>query len=289
MNKRNLLLIALVALASGSIPSFAKLALTDFGPFTLVFFRFLAATLVMYVFLPKNDLSIKKLLQLKWIAAIGALNPIFLFLALGHLPSNAVALFYAIIPGLSVGYLWIVRRERESLTQIFGFCIGIIGVAIISLQTIAAKTEGEPWLGIVFASVAVLGFFAYGIMSKEQQRSQNISGVALAFYFAVVTTVMSLPFALYETIARPWFSDVGIIPLAATLYLGFIGTGAQYLLYQKALSSMETAQANIFIYLQPLVALALAALLVGEAITWQLLIGGGIVLLGARLALSDSK
>ena len=52
---------------------------------------------------------------------------------------------------------------------------------------------------------------------------------------------------------------------------------------------MEAAQANIFIYLQPVVGIVLAAMLVGEAITLQLILGGVTVLVGAWLALSNKK
>lgn len=289
MNRKHFLLITLAALAGGSIPPFAKLALETFDPFTLVFFRFLAASVVIYFFMPKHELSWKHLLQLKWVGIIGALNPIFIFLALPHIQANIVTLFYAIIPGMGVAYLWFQKRDKATPQQLLGFVLGLIGVAIISLHTVTSKDGGNPWLGILFASVAVVSFFIYGIMSKEHQRSEKVSGVALAFYFSVITTVVSFPIAVYQTVQQPWFDQVALIPLLAMLYLGFIGTGAQYLFYQRSLKVMEAAQANIFIYLQPIVTVILAALLVGEAITWEIFIGGVIVLFGARLALSERK
>lgn len=290
MNRKHFLLIALVALAGGSIPPFAKLALESFGPFTLVFFRFLAATIVMYFFMPKKELSLKHLVSLRWVGIVGALNPIFIFLALQHIQSNITALFYAIIPGLGVAYLWLAKGEKTLPRQLLGFALGLVGVAIISLQTVASKADGgNPWVGITFMLIAVLSFFAYGIMSKEHLRTEKVSGTALAFYFAVITTVLSLPFAVYETVQQPWFGHVGVVALLATLYLGFIGTGAQYLLYQRALKVMEAAQANIFIYLQPIITVVLAALLVGETITWQIFVAGVIILFGARLALSKTN
>ncbi len=276
-------------MAGGSIPPFAKLALESFDPFTLVFFRFLAASIVIYFFMPKKELSLQNLYKLRWIGIIGALNPIFIFLALQYIPSNITALFYAIIPGLSVLYLMFVKHVRTSFAQIAGFVLGLIGVGIVSLHTAVSTDGSNPYIGIGLILVSVFAFFAYGIMSKEEQRKDQISGTALAFYFAVITTIISIPFAVVETVQNPWFGNVTLWPLLATLYLGFIGTGAQYLLYQRALKVMEAAQANIFIYLQPIITVVLAALVVDEAITWQIFIGGVIVLFGARLALSTPK
>lgn len=289
MEKKHLLLIALVAIAGGSIPPFAKLALRDFGPFTLVFFRFLAASLVIYLFLPKHELSLRTLVRLKWVAIVGALNPVFIFLALQHLPANIIGLFYAVIPGLGVWYLWTTQKIKGTFEQLAGFVLGLAGVALISQQTATGKAGDTPWLGLIFVTIAVLGFFAYGLMSKEQQRVQKISGAALAFYFAVVTTIVSLPLAVYETATHPWFGHIELTPVLAVLYLGFIGTGIQYLLYQRALKVMEVAHANIFIYLQPVFGIILAALVVGEHITLLLLLGGAITLVGARLALSKPR
>jgi drug/metabolite transporter (DMT)-like permease len=289
MRSKNFLIILIVALAGGSIPVFAKLALRDFEPFTLIFFRFLAASIVIYFFLPKEDLSLSKMNRLKWVAFVGTLNPIFIFLALQHLPANVIALFYAAVPGLSVVYLWITKKAHESMKQFVGFILGMTGVLVISQQTIHDKSSGDPKLGLIFITIAVVGFFAYGIMSKELQRNENISGAALAFYFSVFTAVMALPFAVRETITDPWLGNVHLGPVLAVLYLGFLGTGVQYLLYQKSLKTMEAAQANLFIYLQPVVGVVLAALLVDEKITLSLLLGAVIVLIGARMALSTSK
>lgn len=287
--KNKFVLIALVALAGGSIPPFAKLALEVFEPFTLVFFRFLAASAVIYYFLPKNELSLKKLLELKWVAIIGAGNPIFIFLSLQHLPSNSTALFYSFVPSLGVAYLWFAKREKIHSMQLFGFVAGLVGVSIISADIISANENGNPLLGLIFASLAVLAFFSYGILSKEMQRNTNVSGTALAFYFAVVTTLISAPIAFTESLSSPWISNLELKHLLAVLYLGFIGTGAQYLLFQKALKVMEAAFANLFVYLQPIIGVVLAYFIVGEEITMQLILGGIVVLIGARMALSTTK
>jgi drug/metabolite transporter (DMT)-like permease len=289
MHKKHFVLIALVALAGGSIPPFAKLGLQSFEPFTLVFFRFLFASIVLYFFVPKKELSIKNLFKFRWVGLVGALNPIFIFLALKYIPSNITALFYATIPGLSVLYLLLIKHVRTSGAQIAGFMLGLMGVAMISAHTATAGSGHNLYLGLVLAAVAVFAFFAYGIMSKEELRKEHISGAALAFYFTLITVLVALPLAIVETARKPWFDSISLSAFMATLYLGFIGTGVQYLLYQKALHVMEAAQANIFIYLQPIVTVVFAALLVHEPVTWQIVLAGFIVLLGARLALDKPK
>ncbi len=287
--KNKFVLIAAVALAGGSIPPFAKLSLEVVEPFTLVFFRFFAASMVIYYFMPKADLSKKNLWELRWIALIGAGNPIFIFLSLEHLPSNITALFYSIVPGLGVAYLWFAKKERPTTIQALGFLAGLSGVALISQQIVGTNDEGNVWLGFGFAAIAVLSFFVYGILSKEKMRNTNISGAALAFYFAVITFVVAAPLALYETIQEPWVDNLELQHILAILYLGFIGTGAQYLLFQKTLKVMEVAYANLFVYLQPVVGVTLAFFLVDEKVTWQLVLGGAVVLIGARLALSKQS
>jgi drug/metabolite transporter (DMT)-like permease len=283
--KNHFLLILAVAFLGGSIPPFAKIALEGFEPFTITFLRFLSAAFVIYFFLPRRELSFATLYKLRWVGVVGALNPIFILLALQYIPANIVGLFYAVIPGLSVAYLWLVQKSKTSRLQLFGFALGLLGVGFISFSTVAAQTaDSQTWLGTSLAAIAVLSFFAYGIISKEHQRSESFSAAALAFYFAIITALLSLPLALYETTAQSGLQNVSVNAAAAVFFLGVIGTGAQYLLYQHSLRVMEASQANIFIYLSPLVAAGLAAIMLEEQITWQLIAGGIVILYGAYLA-----
>ncbi|MEN9753204.1 MAG: hypothetical protein RL670_895, partial [Actinomycetota bacterium] len=75
-------------------------------------------------------------------------------------------------------------------------------------------------------------------------------------------------------------------PLTATavigmLILGVIGTGIAYVGYYALMNSAGSAVANSVTFLSPVVAVLAGAIVLGERLTWNELVGGAVVILGA--------
>jgi drug/metabolite transporter (DMT)-like permease len=73
------------------------------------------------------------------------------------------------------------------------------------------------------------------------------------------------------------------------LYLSLGPSAAAYLLWSYGLTHVEASQAAVYGNLMPLVGVVLAALLLGEAITWVILAGGLAIVGGAWLATSRPR
>lgn len=63
-------------------------------------------------------------------------------------------------------------------------------------------------------------------------------------------------------------------------FLGIFCSGLAYIFWYDALQVLPVAQTGAFIYLEPLVTVVVAALVIGEPLLWSSLVGGGIILLG---------
>ncbi len=71
--------------------------------------------------------------------------------------------------------------------------------------------------------------------------------------------------------------------IGCILYLGVLTSVVSYLLWVYALSKTDASKVAIFSNLQP-VATALAAwAILGEPLTWEIGVGGALVLLGLRV------
>jgi drug/metabolite transporter (DMT)-like permease len=57
-----------------------------------------------------------------------------------------------------------------------------------------------------------------------------------------------------------------------------------YLLFAYVMTDLAASRASAFIYLQPLIAIALGIWLLSERLTSKVLIGGGLILVGVYLA-----
>jgi drug/metabolite transporter (DMT)-like permease len=64
------------------------------------------------------------------------------------------------------------------------------------------------------------------------------------------------------------------------LFLGISCSGIAYIFWYDALKSVPASQVGAFLYLEPLVAVIVAALVLGEAIILASMFGGAIILLG---------
>jgi drug/metabolite transporter (DMT)-like permease len=82
-----------------------------------------------------------------------------------------------------------------------------------------------------------------------------------------------------------WGNLFHLSPLAwtAVLFLGIFCSGLGYLFWYSALEKKDSGSIGMYLYLEPLVTLMGAFLLLGEPIYWITLIGGAMTLAGVYL------
>jgi len=102
---------------------------------------------------------------------------------------------------------------------------------------------------------------------------------------AHLLVVASVAFAPLFVVEQGWRQLAALSPVgwACLGYLGIGCSGIGLLLYYAALEHLEASQVAAFIYLEPLIAQALAIGLLGEPVTASLLAGGGAILIGVYL------
>lgn len=287
-----ILLILTAAIAGGSVAPFAKIALEAFQPFTLVWIRFFSAALVMLPFVCRaRELNLSTLRQLLWVAAVGTLNPILLFIALQFTPSSVSPLIYAAVPLLTALYLQRFRATPITRDKILGIVVGFAGVALIILLPLFQKgrVDLQGFWGNLLIFGAALAFMLYGILSKEKLSRHQISPLALTFYFSIATLLVCTPFAAAELSQRPLNpSAIQARHILSALEVGVVGTTLFYIAYQKALQLGNALSASLFTYLQPIATILFALLLLGEQITVPFLLGGALAVIGAGMATAQN-
>ncbi len=78
-------------------------------------------------------------------------------------------------------------------------------------------------------------------------------------------------------------ADLDLRGWSAILGLGIFGSGLAYIAYYDALQVLPASQLGVFLNIEPLTTTLLAAPLLGEPITFIVLFGGAIVILGIYL------
>jgi drug/metabolite transporter (DMT)-like permease len=84
----------------------------------------------------------------------------------------------------------------------------------------------------------------------------------------------------------PGLSEIGRITprgWAALAFLGIACSGLAYIAWYDALQHMPASQVGALLYLEPLVAMTVAAVVLSEPILFSTVAGGGVILLGVWL------
>ncbi|HKG55292.1 MAG TPA: DMT family transporter, partial [Anaerolineales bacterium] len=82
------------------------------------------------------------------------------------------------------------------------------------------------------------------------------------------------------------FAEIGSLTVNGWMGISFLGifcSGFAYIAWYDALKALTTAQTGVFLYIEPIVTVVVAFLVLEEAITPALLLGGAVILFGVWL------
>jgi len=278
-------LLALTALWSGSF-LFAKVALAEVGPLTVVLARVGIAAVALNALLIGQGRRLPAS-PTTWRAFVvmGALNNVLpqCLIAWGMLriDSGVASILNATTPLFSVLLAHVAGRERATGSAVTGVLIGLAGVA-----TLVGPILGAPAGGGVIGEVAVLGAaMSYACAGLYGRRLLALRPVEASAGMLTAATVVMLPIA--AVVERPWTFVPGLRTTAALLALALISTAAGYVLYFVILASAGPTNLLLVTLLMPVGGIALGAGVLGERVTVEAV--GGTALIAAGLAVVDGR
>ena len=192
------------------------------------------------------------------------------------------SIIYATLP-ITILFLAILNgQESLKKSRLLGMVISGVGVIILGFDQGSRIPGASPtFLGDLLTFMASLGFSCvtvFGRGFRERYSPELLLGVAYT-----TGALVAAP-----TLIRPgWVIDYTAVPLAGWLSLLFMAVGSAviaYLLYFWALGYLKASSLANAQYMQPPIAVLIAAVFLAEPVTATLTIGGVVVLLGVYLA-----
>jgi drug/metabolite transporter (DMT)-like permease len=196
-----------------------------------------------------------------------------------YLPSGTAAVLIYLQPILVGVLAWTVLGEPLTATKVVGLLLGFAGiVAVSSGGLIDAAGEVTP-LGVV-SGVASALFWALGTVGfkRYEARIATLWAVALPFLAggAVLTTLGLFSERLSDiSWTGPFVSSV--------LYSAFVGTGLAWLLFFGLVRAGEASRVASFIFVVPLAAVVIGAVVLDETLGLSLLAGAALIVSGIYL------
>lgn len=285
-----LLAFAAIYIIWGSTYLAILVAIKDIPPFLMSALRFLTAGLLLlgwYVW--------KKLPMPGW-QAIGKNTLCGILMLFGgtvsvtwaeqYLPSSLAAIIVTSLP------FWFVLLDRKQWAYYFsnkmiivGLLIGFAGVAILlGFGPLSNATGGtdKQIAGVLAILAGEIAWIIGSLYSKYRPAGDSLimNGSIQLLATGLFTGIVGL--VVGEHHAMVW-TQVSVNSWLALLYLITMGSIVAYLSYLYLLKIRPAAQVSTYVYVNPVVALLLGALIASEPVTYVQVIALAIILCGVLL------
>ena len=179
------------------------------------------------------------------------------------------------LTALVVGLFY--RSERMNMRQVLGSIVAFVGMAMIVLNG-QLILHLNP-LGDILALSAALTWAFYSLLMKGVMERYSTDFITRKIFFYGVLTI--LPYFLW---VEPLNTHVALLQepkvLGNLLFLGLLASTGCYLLWNWVMKALGAVKATNYIYLQSLVTMLFAHLVLGERITWMAIAGTLLLILG---------
>lgn len=281
MKLRDLIDFILLAALWGASFLFMRIAAPAFGPLAIAEIRTAIAALILLSLLMWRggaaDLA-PNALRLLVLGAFNSAIPFTLFAyAALSITSGLASILNATVPLFAALVAWLWLRDRLTWMQWAGLAIGFAGVLWLSADSASFKAGGGGW-AIVAALVASLSYGLSGNLAKRYLAHVRPLAVATGSQIAAATLLLPLTlFYLPPAMPSP-------IDWSALIALGVFCTGIAYALYFRLLARLGPTKTMAVTFLIPAFAIFWGVLFLAEDVTWVMLGGCAVILIGTALA-----
>jgi len=279
-------LITIIVWGSTFIAS--RFMLDYFTPLQVMTMRFIIAYIVLLLMKPRFKKIIWKDELIFLLMGLTGCSIYFLAenTALTITSTSNVSIIVASSPILTALLAHIFTKdEKLKINTIAGFIIAFIGVAFVVFNgTFILKLNP---IGDLLAFISALSWAIYSLILKNVvNRYDNILLIRKVMFYGLLT---AFPFLLLEK--KPFNLEALANPklLISILFLGVVGSGLCYLIWNLSVRKLGIVTTNSYIYVIPFVTMILAAILLKEQITIIGILGAILIILGVVITSSPKN
>ncbi len=263
-----------------------RIGLEGLPPFAAAALRFAVAAVVLAPVVWKLgiDLGAAAGERRLWLAStvfnfIGSYGVVYW--AEQYVPSALAAVLFATFP-LFISLLahFFLPAERLGGRQLLGVFLGFVGVVLLFSDELTF--QGGPMLPVAAAVFLLSPFCAAVGQILIKRWGQGVHPLSLT----LVPQALAAVFFAGTTFAieRPTEIELTVPAVLSFLYLGAFGSALAFYLYFTLLKRMPATRLALITYLNPVVAVTVGWLFMGERLGPSIFVGAAAILLGVALA-----
>ena len=278
--KKSKLLLILSMIIWGSMGPFVRNIAVTSGELALYRALMASTILTVYLLITRQKIpfaSIKKEIPLLLLSGVTmGFNWILLFEAYKYTTVSVATLSYYFSPVIVTAICPLLFHEKLGKKQILCFVMSTLGIVLIT--GLGDVSQGNNHLvGIMFGLGAAVLYATVVLINKFIKNVEGIHRTLLQFVAAVVVLIPYV--GMTSGVNIELLDTTGWICL---LIVGLVHTGIAYCMYFSVIKEFKGQEVAILSYIDPLVAVAVSVVILGEAMSiWQIL--GGAMILGFTL------
>lgn len=264
-----------------------KVALREVSPETIVWLRFLMGALILGVAMfARREFALPSPRDLAYFAVLGFIGITFhqwlQSTGLVTAQASTTAWIVATTPIFIALLSWLFLKERLSRLGVLGIALATFGVLLVvtdgNLSSLRFGEFGTP--GDILILISAVNWAVFSVLSRRGL--QTHPAMRMLFYVMGFGWLFS-SLLLFANAGLTEISDLSITGWFSVGFLGIFCSGFAYIFWFDALNVLPTAQVGSFLYIEPVVAVIVAAIVLSEPLLFASLIGGAIILFGVWL------
>ncbi|HSW38734.1 MAG TPA: DMT family transporter [Acidobacteriota bacterium] len=270
------------ALLFGGGTPLAKLFLQDGNPWLLAGILYFGSGLGITIYRMVRHTHAVKLEFDEWLWFSGAIiagglaGPVLLMFGLTGMPASGASLLLNTEGVFTALLAWFVFRENFDRRIAIGMIAIVAGAVVISWPQDTHFTTVLPALAVVGACLA------WGIDNNLTCKVSHVDATWLASVKGLAAGGVNIFIAILLGADWPAFPSI-----AGMLLVGCFSYGISLILFVVALRHIGTARTGAYFSISTFFGMALAVLLLGEAVDARLLIAGALMAFGIWLHLTE--
>ena len=281
-------LIALLCLIWGSTWLGIKIGLEDSPPFLSAGFRFLIATIFLYIWAKFRGIKFSNYKGQIFKILIPGFFMYYLSYSLvywgeQYINSGLTAVLFATLPFfVAINASLLLKEEKLNRLKLLGLLTGFSGIVLIFWESLSFSGEDvfAGMVGIILSAACS----AYASVRVKRDLYSVEPIVISTYQMGLGTLLLLVSGFLLEKLGdfKLTYKSIG-----ALLYLSFFGSATAFMAYYWLLKKIDVTKLSLIAFITPIVALILGWLILGETITKYLFSGTILVIIGIWLVTRD--
>jgi drug/metabolite transporter (DMT)-like permease len=285
MNWRNLGLLLLLAALWGPSFLFIKVAVQEVPPLTLALVRVSIGALLLLLILRWQGRRLPQDRGLwRALAVVALMQNALPFVLLGwgeqYIDSALASILNGMTPLFTIVLAhFFVAGDRLTWVKLSGVLLGFAGLTLMTIPAIRDGVQGTT-AGIVAVTAAAACYGVAIVYTRNHLR--GLPPLVAPATQLFLSAVYLLPLSLM--VDRPWqLMWPSPAAVGSLLALGTLGTGVAFIIYYRLLETAEPTYVAMVTYVVPIFGVILGVLVLGESLSWPMVAGFGLILLGVMI------